>query len=132
MFIIVYQSIRQSGGQGNTYIGSGGEVGVININHSFLTGSSGASLGIIITDRTLSPSGFLSFVGTNASWSGASNATHVDGYVKYYTTAAFTFPIGNGGSYRPAGISTSSFAAPTDATYLSTNTDFIHYEFYFL
>ena len=109
----------QSSSFGNTHIGSGGEMAIIDVQHNFLNGGSGVQPGIVSTER-VAPRGYLSFVGT-ASHTGASNTAHVDGYVRTYETTAFTFPIGDNGMYRSASISTSSSAAPTDAAYFRTN-----------
>ena len=109
----------QSGSFGNTHIGSGGEMSIIDVQHNFLNGGSGVQPGIVSTERIV-PRGYLSFVGT-ASHTGASTTAHVDGYVRTYETSAFTFPIGHNGIYRPASVSTSSSAAPTDAAYYRTN-----------
>jgi gliding motility-associated-like protein len=59
-----------------------------------------------------------------ASFTNVSDNSYVDGFVSKTGNSAFTFPIGNGGFYRPASIS-----APTDVTdsyavrYLYTNPD---------
>ena len=119
LFTLSYQGIGQSASYGNTNIASGGEMAIINVEHSFLYGSGSVSPGIVTTDRTSTP-GYLSFVGS-AFWSGVSDSTHVDGYVRTYRTGIFTFPIGNGKVYRPAVISTSSATAPTDAAYFKVN-----------
>ncbi len=105
----------QSSSFGNTNIFNGGELGIINLQHNFLNGGSGIQPGIIGTDRTVIP-GYLSFLGT-ASWTAASDAAFVDGYVKTYMTTAFTFPIGDNGKYRPAAVSTASLANPANAAY---------------
>ncbi|MDI9858985.1 hypothetical protein [Flectobacillus roseus] len=108
----------QSSSFGNTNIGSSGELAVINSQHNFLVGG-GALPGVISTQRT-SPRGYFSFVGTS-TYTGASNTAFVNGYVKSYMTAAFTFPIGSGTKLRTASISTSSTSAPTDAAYYGVN-----------
>ena len=61
------------------------------------------------TARTATP-GFLSAV-NGASFTGASDAANVNGYVKKYGNEAFTFPIGTGTDLR-----TLSISAPTLAT----------------
>ncbi|MFZ4107189.1 beta strand repeat-containing protein, partial [Flavobacterium sp.] len=105
----------QSSSFGNTYIFNNGEMAVVDIQHNFLNGGSGIQPGTVGTDRIVTQ-GFMSFVGT-ASWTGASDAMHVDGYAKSYMTTAFTFPIGDNGKYRPAAISTASLANPANAAY---------------
>ena len=68
-------------------------MGIVDFQHNFINGGSGIQPGIVGTDRTVTQ-GFMSFVGT-ASWTGASDAAYVDGYVKTYLTTSFTFPIGD-------------------------------------
>ncbi|GAB2552917.1 Ig-like domain-containing protein [Spirosoma aerophilum] len=58
------------------------------------------------TDRGATP-GYFSAVGT-ASYTGASDAANVNGYVKHYATAAnqsFTFTVGSGTDYRALSVS---------------------------
>lgn len=105
----------QSASLGNTYIFSGTEMSVINVQHNFVNGGSGVLPGIVGTDR-IAPNGFLSFSGT-ASWTGASATSYVDGYVKTYETGNFIFPIGDNGIYRPVAVSASSPTAPLSAAY---------------
>lgn len=109
----------QSGSFGATYVYSGAEMAIVNVSHNFLSGGNGAMAGIIGTDR-VSPQGYLSFVGT-ASFIGASNTNHVDGYVKTYQSGSFIFPIGDNGIYRPAAVSAASSIAPSDAAYYAVN-----------
>ncbi|MFI0425313.1 MAG: HYR domain-containing protein, partial [Flavobacterium sp.] len=109
----------QSATQGNTFVFGAAEKAVHTGNHSFLNGGTGTQPGIIGTERT-GPNGYLSFVGTS-TWSGATNATHVDGYVKTYQTGAFTFPIGDNGMYRPAAVSAATALAPANAAYFGVN-----------
>jgi hypothetical protein len=115
LFAINGNLYSQSSSFGNTYIFNNGEMGIVNIQHNFFNGGSGIQPGIVGTDRTVTQ-GFMSFVGT-ASWTGASDAMHVDGYVKTYMTTAFTFPIGDNGKYRPAAVSTAALANPANAAY---------------
>lgn len=115
LFAINGKLYSQSSSFGNTYIFNNGEMGIVNIQHNFFNGGSGIQPGTVGTDRTITQ-GFISFVGT-ASWTGASDAMHVDGYVKTYMTTAFTFPIGDNGKYRPAAISTATLANPANAAY---------------
>lgn len=61
------------------------------------------------TDRSSSPGYFGATNG--ASFSNASDANNIDGYVKKYGNQAFTFPVGNGADLR-----TLSISAPTAAT----------------
>ena len=62
---------------------------------------------------------YVSFL--KASWTGASTTSFVDGYVRSYSLDAFTFPIGDNGTYRPAAISLASLSAPTSAAYFHVN-----------
>ncbi|MCF2504696.1 T9SS type A sorting domain-containing protein [Dyadobacter sp. CY107] len=55
--------------------------------------------GIIQAERSANY-GVVSFTQAGAL-SGISDAKHVDGYVRHYGSGAFTFPVGNKGSYRP-------------------------------
>jgi large repetitive protein len=113
-------AMAQSATYGNTFVFGGAEKAVHAVNHSFNNGSLGTQPGIVATERTF-PQGYLSFVGATASWSSATDAQHVDGYVKTYLTTAFTFPIGDNGIYRPAKISAASFAQPSNAAYFGVN-----------
>jgi hypothetical protein len=109
VFLLSYIEVyAQSGSLGNTGILAGGNMSIINVQHTFQSG-------IITTDRGATK-GYMSFVGT-ASHTGVSNTAHVDGYVRTYMTGAFTFPIGDNGKYRPASVSAAAAAAPTDAAY---------------
>jgi gliding motility-associated-like protein len=109
----------QSGTYGNTFVHSGTEAAIHMVNQTFALGGGAPLDGIVGTER-VSPLGYLSFVGT-ASWSGASDAQHVDGYVKTYMSSAFVFPIGDNGRYRPVRVSTSSSTAPLSAAYYNAN-----------
>jgi hypothetical protein len=115
LFTISGNLYCQSSSFGNTFIFNNVEMAVHDVQHNFLNGGSGIQPGIVGTDRIVNQ-GFMSFVGT-ASCTGASNTAFVDGYVKTYTTSAFTFPIGDNDRYRPAAISTASLANPSDAAY---------------
>ena len=109
----------QSGSRGNTYIFGGGHATVHGGNHNFVNGGSGTQPGIVGTART-TPAGNLAFM-PGTTWSGAANDAHVDGYVRSYQTGAFTFPIGDNGSYRPAAVSAASASNPADAAYYGVN-----------
>ncbi len=109
----------QSGSFGNTYIFSGGEMAIINVQHNFLNGGSGVLPGTVGTDR-IAIQGFLSFSGT-ASWIGASNDAFVDGYVRTYETGTFIFPIGDNNVYRPAAVSSASTTDPANAAYFGVS-----------
>lgn len=96
----------QQGSSGNTYIFGGAQMTFFGA-HDFVNGGSGALPGIVGTVRT-DPNGVLNFAQT-ASHTGASDAAHVDGYVRKYGTSEFIFPVGDNGFYGP-------FAAAGDAT----------------
>lgn len=108
----------QSGSQGNTFIPTGAETAVFGA-HSFQNGGDGTLPGIILTDRSPVP-GYFSFA-DGASWTGAADNAHVDGYVRTYGTSAFTFPIGNGTVYRALSIPAPASSTAYDAAYFSTN-----------
>lgn len=117
--LLAREGQAQSGSFGNTFISTGNEMSILNVQHNFLNGGSGVLPGIVGTERT-SPAGYLSFVGT-ASHTGASDAAHVDGYAKTYMTTPFTFPIGDNGSYRPAAVSAASLSSPANAAYFGVS-----------
>ncbi len=81
--------------------------GVINVNTPLSVATSLAfTQGIIRTTDT----NFIRFLG-GATASGASTTSHVDGPVRKLGNNAFTFPVGDGGIFRPIAIS-----APSSAT----------------
>ncbi|MCX6218246.1 MAG: hypothetical protein NT073_27640, partial [Spirosoma sp.] len=108
----------QSGSQGNAFIPTGAETTVFGA-HSFQSGGSGTLPGIILTDRSPVP-GYFSFA-PGASWTGAADNAHVNGYVRTYGTSAFTFPIGSGTAYRALSIPAPASSTAYDAAYFSTN-----------
>jgi len=61
--------------------------------------------------------GMLSFA-DSTDWK-SDNESFVNGYVRSHKTGAFIFPVGQG-AYRPAAISKSADAAPTDVAYYNT------------
>jgi len=85
---------------GNVYVAGGGAMTLFGA-HSFLVGT-GTMPGIVGTDRS-APASTVGFA-ASATWTGASDSAHVDGYVGLYGTSAFTFPIGDNGAYRPAAV----------------------------
>ncbi len=93
----------QSSSFGNTYIHEHGE-SVIFGHHNFQTGGYGVLPGIVATERE-NDKGFLGFSNLSSGWTGANNQNYVDGYVKYYGTDPFTFPVGDNGYFRPVAIS---------------------------
>jgi len=96
-----------SGSFGNAFIPSGSFMSIFG-DHTFVNDGSGFLPGIIETDRSASP-GFINFT-TSASWSGASDGAHVDGFVRTFSSSSFVFPVGNGERLRMIGISGSADA----------------------
>ena len=109
----------QSTTYGNTFVHAGSEAAVHSVLQTFTSGGVAPLDGIVGTERT-SPQGFVGFVGT-ASWSGASDARHIDGYARSYMTSSFIFPIGDNGKYRPCRVSAASVSQPASAAYFRTN-----------
>ncbi|MBD2699169.1 hypothetical protein IC229_00875 [Spirosoma sp. BT702] len=101
----------QSQINGTVQVHPGGHMGVFN-NLNFNTG-------YVITPRNLPGDNIYFAVG--ASHTGASDASHVNGYAEEAGHATFTFPIGNGTTYRSAGISSASTAVNYRAAYFSVN-----------
>lgn len=108
------QAQGQQASFGNVYVAGGGSMTLFGA-HSFLVGT-GTLPGLIGTDRS-APASTVGFA-ASATWTGASDSAHVDGYVIQYGTSAFTFPIGDNGVYRPAAI---GGAAHTSAAYYRAN-----------
>lgn len=107
----------QSGSKGNTFIHATKEMTILGA-HNFSSGGSGLLPGIVGTKRN--PQTFLSFSGY-ASVSGASDAAHVDGYVKNYNIPVFTFPIGDNGIYAPVSINSTTLSSPVNAAYFRSD-----------
>lgn len=102
---------QNSSGEGNVYVHPHGEF-AIHAEYDF------SSLGQIETYRGTDASdsnGYVSFV-SSATWVGAIDAAHVDGYVKYYGSSAFVFPLGDNGAYRPIAVDGS---ANSNASYFA-------------
>jgi len=87
----------------------------------------------IVTSQQTTPETVMNTVQmlAGSSWLNASDACYVDGFVQKTGNTAFTFPVGNGGYYRPAGISAATaatdvfsarylYADPSSAGYAST------------
>jgi len=68
--------------------------------------------GILVSNQT-TPETMINMVSmeSGSNWTNASDLSHVNGFVVKTGNSAFTFPIGNGGYYRPASIS-----SPTSST----------------
>lgn len=107
LLVAGFASRAQQGSSGNTYIFGGAEMTFFGA-HDFANGGNGALPGIIGTVRGPSTPGILNFTST-ASQSSASDAAHVDGYVRKYGSTQFVFPVGDNGFYGP-------FAASGDGT----------------
>jgi hypothetical protein len=108
LLLLVHAARAQEGSQGNTTIFGGAQMTFFG-NHDFVAGGSGAQPGIILTERAAGNFGILNFSGTNLTSSGASDAGHVDGYVRKYGTGQFIFPVGDNGFL-------GQFAASADGT----------------
>lgn len=117
-FLLSFISYSQEGSWGNIYIGNSGASTFFGA-HNFVTGGSGSQPGLIKTART-APLGIL-YYGPDATYTGADDANHVDGYVAKTGTSAFTFPIGNGTKLRTAGISAPAAAGTFKAAYWFEN-----------
>jgi hypothetical protein len=107
LLVTGFTSKAQQGSSGNTYIFGGAEMTFFGA-HDFVNGGNGALPGIIGTVRGPSSMGILNFAST-ASQTGASDAAHVDGYVRKYGSTQFVFPVGDNSFYGP-------FAASGDGT----------------
>jgi hypothetical protein len=116
--LMALTSYSQEGSWGNTYIGNSGAATFFGA-HNFVTGGSGSQPGLIKTERT-APLGIL-YYSPDATYTGADDANHVDGYVAKTGTSSFTFPIGNGTKLRTAGISAPSAAGTFKAAYWFAN-----------
>lgn len=98
----------QSYTQDDVYVHENGE-SVIFGAHTF------DGTNIVETART-GDRGYFSF-GTAATWTGAVDASHIDGYARHYVNGAFVLPIGDNSAYRPVATT----AGPTDAAYYAVN-----------
>ena len=101
--------IGQSRSLGNTYVHNQGE-SVVFGQHDFDYGGAGVLPGLVGTDRN-GDRGFFSFSNVSIGWKNVDRDQHVDGYVKYYGSDGFTFPIGNDNFFRPIAITGSAGAA---------------------
>ncbi len=100
-----------SGVFGNVGVHSGGHIGVYNT----LT----AVTGYVVTPRA-EPTANISWQ-PGATHVGTSDVSHTNGYAETTGNTAFTFPIGNGATYRPAGISAPATAGTFSASYFGQN-----------
>jgi hypothetical protein len=73
--------------------------------------------GIITTSSALTPVTFTS----TGSYSGATNASHVNGVVIKEGTGAFTYPIGNGTNLQPILVNASANSGGIAVNYLAAN-----------
>ena len=76
-------------------------------------------LGIVTNQATLR-------VQNAATATGASDQSHVVGYIQKAGTQAFTFPVGNGSIYRPIGISMPSSNTTFSARYNAVNSNTLY------
>lgn len=93
---------------GGMFIHEGGSMSIFG-SHSFEKGGNGLLPGVIATSRD-NERGFLNF-SEGSTWSGASDAQFVDGFVRVLHSDAFTFPIGTNGKYRPISISGGAYTS---------------------
>ncbi len=110
--------IGQSASWGNTFIHENGE-SVVFGQHDFINGGQGVLPGVIGTERQ-NNKGYFAFSNVSLGWTGANDRRYVDGYVKYYGSGPFTFPVGDDGYYRPIAI---TGAAETKVAYYRVNPD---------
>ncbi len=117
--LFFFNTDAQLGSYGNAFVYESEEMVLHLDNHNFLNGGGGVIPGIIGTKRSF-PSGYISYM-SGTTWSNASSSAYVDGYVKWYGTGSFIFPIGDNNIFQPAGISSSSMSNPTVAAYYHTD-----------
>ncbi|MEO0043077.1 MAG: hypothetical protein RL329_2525, partial [Bacteroidota bacterium] len=121
--ILLFSSLHlqaQSGSFGNVFVHAQGEMALFSALHHFNNNGVGVLQGIVGTERAGANS-FVSFVGS-ATPAGASDAMHIDGYVRKYGVGAFTFPTGDNGKLRTCAISSMSNATEsTTAAYFQAN-----------
>lgn len=120
MLLLFFQikMISQSTSSGNTFVHEEGEMVVFG-QHNFELGANGVLPGIVATQRE-GFKGYFSFSNISMGWTGATRLKYVDGYVKLYGSAPFTFPVGDDGYYRPVAI---SGGAGTTVAYFRANPD---------
>lgn len=92
--------LAQEGVSGNTTVAAGGQSTFFG-NLGFLTGGSGSQPGVILTERSSGQISYVNFSGSGLLTTGASDANHVDGYVKKFGTGSFIFPVGDNGILAP-------------------------------
>lgn len=108
----------QEGSQGNTTIFGGAQM-TFFANHDFASLAGGTQPGVILTERATATISYLNFFGNGITSTGASDASHVDGYVRKYGTGQFTFPVGDNGfvgQFAASADGTSGAYFHTDAT----------------
>jgi len=76
--------------------------------------------GFVVTPRA-TPTTSSAYFTTGSTYTGASNASHVNGYAEKEGITAFTFPVGNGTKIRTAGISAPASSAKFQAAYWFAN-----------
>jgi hypothetical protein len=96
-----------SGSFGGAFVPSEGFLSIFG-DHSFEFAECARFPGLIVTARD--EAGFVNFT-REASWSGASDISHVDGFVRTFSEGPFVFPIGNDGRLRLLGITGSRNAS---------------------
>jgi hypothetical protein len=98
MLLLTFTNIvsAQEGSQGNITIFGGAQMTFI-ADHYFVTGGNGARPGVILTERAAGNFGILNSFGSLV-FINASDAEHVDGYVRRYGGGLFVYPVGDNGS----------------------------------
>ena len=112
------RSYAQIKSYGKTIIENTGDMRVYK-DWSFRTLAYSSSNGILGTERRMNKS-HISFM-QGSSWSGASDKTYVDGYVRSFLTNKFVFPIGDNDQFKPVAVEKASSLNPTEAAYFAAN-----------
>lgn len=98
---IALQAQEASGSFGSTYVPGNGFISIFG-DHTFDFADCGLFPGLILTERD-NGIGYVNFT-SSATWTGANNESHVDGYVRTFATTPFVFPVGDDGRVRFIGI----------------------------
>ena len=114
----LYPTRAQEGTQGNIAISNTFQMTFFG-QHNFLSGGTGTQSGIINTNR-YTPTASLNY-GPSATYIGANDANHVNGYVLKIGSSDFTFPIGNGSILKPLSISSIVSSSSFSAAYWSVD-----------
>lgn len=98
----------------NIYVADYGVFSMTQDNFAF-----GASPALTQTTKSGANYGVIAF-GQNATWSGASDSHYLNGYARYYGNSFFLAPVGDSGTYAPAGINPAGTSG-VDVAYFKTN-----------